>query len=275
MDKLDHLGWVVQNFYELGGTKLGIRSTSQTFGAALDEVLSEYRVPPEEGRAYYSVIVADGAGKNGRRSRKFHMLYRGTQAVVRTLHFDTLLKALYAELEHHLFREREDAIFADAALVSLNGTTAVVPVQFLTYFSTPSGASKRTGITLAAEPFVAVEPGSGLVVPIRPRLRLSEGAWHTLAAVVPADGGGDRFSLERPTAVDLVCMIGPAEEPVSPVSRGYVLSQLAMQVFNLPLLGQTVLEGMGQMVEGARCYEIRNGTVNEMVQSLATALRTA
>src|SRR2546422_6001381 len=101
MEKLDHLGWVAGHTYEIVGARFQIRSTSEAFSGWLAEVLAPYRVDGD-ATPLYSLVVPDQSSGNSF-GRGYHILYRGSRVLARTLDPQTLGRALLADLESLLF----------------------------------------------------------------------------------------------------------------------------------------------------------------------------
>ncbi|HUF59284.1 MAG TPA: hypothetical protein VMR89_07380 [Actinomycetota bacterium] len=276
MDKLDHLGWVGRHhYYEIGGRRLGIRTTSEGFGERLDAILAEYRTEPSDGTPYYGVVLADGA-EGTRREKKFHIFYRGTQPLVRTLDPSTLVRAMLSEFEFYLFAERDDAIYTDAGLVRAHGMLAVVPASVTASLWKLGGRVTREGLSLHAEPYIAVDAESGQVVPLRSALRIPDGSLETLTAFATTNGDTDPSPLDGPSRVDLLCSYAtgePSEERVEPISRGRALSQLTSNVVNLETLGITAVAGLARLTEGARCRQIAPAQPRPLLDTIVAAFK--
>src|SRR2546428_9603919 len=125
MEKLDHLGWVVGHTFEIANSRFQIRSTSRGFGKWFEEVLAPYRVRVE-AEPLYSVVVPESDSQSGL-GRRYHLLYRGSRVVARTLDPQTIGQALLADLESLLFAGRDDAVFIEGTFLRSNGASAVVP----------------------------------------------------------------------------------------------------------------------------------------------------
>src|SRR5919197_5160218 len=108
MDELGHLGWVAQHSFELDGRLFGVRTDSKPFGRWLARNLPATLLRGEDANANYSVVVGNGEDGIGRR---FHVLYRDSTAIVRTLDAAELVQALLADLEGLTYRRRRDAVY--------------------------------------------------------------------------------------------------------------------------------------------------------------------
>src|ERR1041385_5331993 len=99
MEKLDRLGWVVSQVYRIGDERIEVRSTSEAFGAWVDEVLGAHRVEQDfEDNPYFSIVVEEG-GRSIAGGRRMHILYRRTASVVRSLDLATIARAFLTEVE--------------------------------------------------------------------------------------------------------------------------------------------------------------------------------
>jgi hypothetical protein len=261
--------------YSFGGAEVGVRSTSREFGQWVDRALRSYR-SPENYQTHYSIVIAEGAGDGGLAKERYHILYKGTIAVIKTPDIQTLIRTFLSDLEMFLFPDRTDAIFADMNVVSLGGVNALVPGSLPPFIGTVGRRRLgRTGLTLPAETGVAIEPGTGRVVPIQPMVELTAGALDLLAEVVPGNGRDPRMVVEHPLAIDVVLSIGWGRDPLAAVSKGLGLYRLGSHLVNLELLGGEALEGVRPMVESARCYEMASAKPAEMLDELLRVFQGA
>jgi hypothetical protein len=264
---------VVSRTYEVGGNRFGIRTDSHEFCGWLDRTLRRYRVAGSE-YPRFSVVVAGAKGE--RSGKQFHILYKQTMAVVRTMDITTLGRALLEEIEAINFRERDDAIYAEAAILASNGTRALVPGR-LTPFLGRLGRRQieRSGIFLPGTMYVTVDPESGQVVPAPRTLKIPGDAMERLSEIAPTNAAPDRFFVQEPSRADVVFWIdNMTQEPFHPVSRGFVLGRLWTWTLNGPRLGKAAVEGLTRLVEPTRCYGIPITESRDMLQNIADAIRS-
>ncbi len=269
-DQLEHLGWVIERSYEIGGVRFGVRTTSEAFGDWVEYTLAKYRLDAPVDPTY-SFLVGDGSGALRQRT---HIYYKNSYAVVRTRDLFTLGKTLLAEVESISFDERADATYGEFALVGADDRIALVPSVLVAYISLLGRRLERSGLILPAEMTVAIDNDSGMVVPVPPHLDVPDDALARLKQIAPGNGAGDRFSVTHPLEPDLVCTIGLGEERLRPVSRARALYCLAPYVRNLSALGAGALDGLALLVEGAECYEVRTATARETLEALSVALHS-
>jgi hypothetical protein len=268
MTELDRLGWAVEGSFDLGGAQVGIRTTSEPFWGWLESALAEHR-STRTSIPVYSIVTGDGPGKGAMAKERYHILYKGTIAIARTRDIETLVQTFRSDLETYLFEDREDAIFADMNVVSRGGINALVPASIVPFIGTLGHRRlDRAGLTLPAETAVALEPGTGQVVPLPRMVRLAEGWRELLAETFPPNGRDPRVVVEEPTRVDIVVSIGWSDEPLAPVSKGIGLYRLATHVVNLELLGGAAVGNLVPVIEGARCFEMASAKPAEMLGAL-------
>jgi hypothetical protein len=268
MTELDRLGWAVEGSFEFDGAHIGIRTTSERFWGWLERALAGHR-STETSLPVYSVVTGEGAGKGSMAKERYHILYKGTIAIARTRDMDTLVQTFRSDLEGYLFEDRDDAIFADMNVVSRGGINALLPASIVPFIGTLGHRRlDRTGLTFPAEMAVALEPGTGRVVPIPRKVDLAEGWRDLLAETFPPNGRDPRVVVEEPTRVDVVVSIGWGEEPLAPVSKGIGLYRLATHVTNLELLGGETVADLIPVVEGARCVEMASAKPAQMLEAL-------
>jgi hypothetical protein len=275
MTALDHLVWVVEGSYVFGEAEVGIRTTSREFGRWVDRALDPYRIS-KEAAPVYSIVIADGAGESGLAKERYHILYRQTVAIARTPDIQALVQTFRADLETFLFPDRDDAIFAEMNVVSLDGVNALIPAVVVPFIGTLGRRRlARTGLTLPADTAVAIEAGSGHVIPVQPQVQLEEGSIDLLAEAVPGNGREQRAVVDRPTKIDVVLSVGWGLEPFVPVSRGIGLHRLGTHVLNIDALGGPAIEGLLPLVEGARCIEMAAAKPPDMLDALLKILQPA
>jgi hypothetical protein len=277
MDKLDHLGWVVANSYEIGGELVGIRSTSEAFGRWVDDVLAEYRTT-ETAPIFYSAVVGDDATGPG---RHFNILYRYSIKLIRTFDLSMLARTLLSELEFPLYPTRDDAIYSECAVVSRGGVSALVPSILLPFFAELGREVDKAGLALPPETAVAIDPGSGMVLPVDPLIRVPEGMLDRLSTIRSLHGkkaprrragSNGRDASRAPVGVDVVCSIGDSEEPSEPASPATGLYRLSSHTLNFPALGGEALQGAARLVERAECRTLRAAAPLDMLRALVDVL---
>jgi hypothetical protein len=269
MDSLDHLGWVVEQSYEIADTQFGVRTNSEECAAWLDDAFGAFLID-EPTHSYYSIRVAeetdDGVGK------RFHVVYEESRALVKTLHLREAYDCLIAQFEHVAARGRSDAIYVDAGLVTLDGVVALVPPILPPYLRTLSHrVVERAGLTLPVANYVALERGTGLIVDTGPAVRPSADALAALDQIAPSANGPSSPASER-LQTDFVCFLGLPEEAVLPYSPGQAAHVLAARILNLPEIGGEALETIAELVMQAHCLEIRSTTPKETLGVLRDLL---
>lgn len=270
MDQLNHLGWVVHHAYEVGGIQFGLRTNSPDFGEWLDDVFSEYRVDEEDVSPYYSVLVENNSHGVGKR---FHIVYEESRALIKTLDLRQVGESLIAEFEHVGSRARDDAVYVDAALVTYGDVVGLVPPILPPYLATLGHRTlDRSGVRFPVANFVAVEPGSGRVVPVTPQITVPRSALKRLEGIAPPGSRNAQVETNGPVEIDIVCFLGLAEEPVSPHSPGNSLQLLATRILNLEHVGGDGLRSVARLVDLAKRYEIRSATPKETLAGLVKAL---
>jgi hypothetical protein len=262
---------VVERYYRVGETDFAVRTTSKEFCAWLDHALGKYR-RRKKAPVYYSVVIAGGEEK-GQLGKGFHILYRGTSAIVRTLHLPTLARGLIHEVESLTFSEREDAIYLDAALMSSNGTSAITPSTIVPYVGKLGRRVARAGVQLPGTTHVAVDLESGRLVPVPRLLDIPRDAVSKAGELPSANGHQpDRWFLDEPIDPDMVLTFAGSEMALQPVSRGQALHRLASYAMNLERLGGSALEGLRRFIETKRCYTLGNGDAKGLLETISRAL---
>jgi hypothetical protein len=269
MQKIDDLGWVAEATYKIGDTRFGIRTNSEVFADWLEYALADYRMK-RWVNPYFSVFIGDNASGSSRRN--FNILYAGANTFARTLELPRLARTLLVELESLEFTRRRDAIFANAAVVEVKGTRALVPKELARSLVSLGSKVKRASVEIPTDMFVGVTPVTGKVLPVPLTLSLPDDAFARLADLAPSSpdesqprGGGEGD-------VDAVVIFGGNRGSLlQPVSRAVALRDLAARTFNLDQHGRQGLEGLASLVGGARCYAVGAGGADAHLDALALA----
>ena len=149
----------------------------------LDATFGEYGTD-DETAPYYSILF--GTSDNGSVGKSFHILYEESRALVRTLDLRAVGEVLIGQFEHVAAAERDDAVFLDSAAVRLGDVVAIVPPIIPPYLANLSRrAIDRTGLKVPGTTYVALELGTGRLIPTSPTLDLPADAADALAALAP------------------------------------------------------------------------------------------
>jgi hypothetical protein len=262
---------VVTRSFVIGNTIVGIRTNSEAFGEWLAETLVEYQYEEDDPSPYYSIYVADGEGSVG---KQFHLLFRESATVLKTFDLSELGRALVANLETHSLSLRDDGIYVVCSPVTKHGTTALAPSDLVSYTATAGRRlTERYGLGLPESFAVAVD-STGMLRAVPRTLDLPADAFERLAEIAPTRTT-PRTPAEVPGSLDLVLFgnFWPnGGEPVRPLSRGLALYHLASLTKNLDVLRTEALLGLARLLEGVRCYEIRQGPAAEVLERLSEVL---
>ncbi len=286
MDKLDLLGWEAHTTVKLGDHAFKIRSTSRAFNTWLGNVLKPYKVRKPSAQNWYSVVIAGGDPDEDTKSkRRFHILYRGSSQIVRTLDLPTLGQALFAELESTMFEERDDAVYVEAAALAMDGKVALIPGRYLPTLWKVSRRLHQAGVRLPLARTVAIDRQTGQVIPTKSTLEIPGDAIDRLVKVVGSEAGAilgvagsgaadnghlERWVLDAPARAVALLTTGADEGPRQPQSRGQAVYRLAGLTMNLAIIGVSALDGLSLLAEQAQCYVLHgaNGTPAQRTQLL-------
>jgi hypothetical protein len=257
---------VVHKSYEVEGMLFGVRTNSDEVADWLSETFGEYELVDEDADPYFSVVIAEeGVGK------RYHILYKESRAMVKTLDLRELGQALLYEVEAIGVRNRKDTLFVEMAVVERDGVTALVPPLYPAFLRT-LGRRAEKALTLPLSPVVAVDLETGGLLPFRPNLHLPKDALDRFAELGPSSDGSDLW--EPPDHVDQILFFQWTEEgaPALPLSRAVTLYNLARQVPNLHLHGARGMHGLARLVEGARGYHLQEAPPKALLESISGVL---
>jgi hypothetical protein len=255
MDQLDHLGWVVSKSYRVGSFVFGIRTNSGQAAEWLDETFGGFEIP-EEVDPYYSLYV----GRNDGVGRGFHILYRESTDIARSLDPAVVARRLVHELEALALRDSDGAVYLPCGVIERNGVRALVPNEIVPYLRL-AGKQVERELELPREPALAVELGSGRLRPVARQLDIAEDAPGALARVLGQETSG-AVAVPPPESVDLVLDFhyDPKVGPVVPATRALAVYGLARVAINLRAVGSTGLDALASLVTGPRGFVLQNAT---------------
>lgn len=254
----------------MANVQFGVRTNAEEVARWLDDTFGEYRVD-DETAPYYSIIL--GGSENGEVGKSFHILYEESRALVRTLDLRAVAEVLIGQFEHVAAADRNDAVFVDAAAVRLGDVVALVPPIIPPYLANLSRRKiDRTGLKLPGTTYVALEPGTGRLVPTRATLSVPRDAPDALAELAPNGRREELARIEEPRHPDLVCFIGLAEQRIVPYSPARAAQILATRILNIEQVGGAGLETVSALVEEAPSYEMRSSKVEETLDVLVELL---
>ncbi len=265
--------WVVHRSYEVANVQFGVRTNSEAVGLWLDYAFGDYAID-EETAPYYSIMV--GASDNGRVGKSFHILYEESRALVRTLDLGALAEVLIGQFESVAAVERSDAVFLDASAVRLGDVVAIVPSIIPPYLANLSRrVVDRTGLKLPGSTYVALELGSGRLIPTATTLDLPDDAVEALAKLAPVSAKEKLARVVEPVSADLIVFIGLSKEQFTLYSPARAAQALATTILNVERVGGLGLETVSAAVRETPSYEMRNANVKETLDNLVQLLRSA
>ena len=266
MDKLNRLDWIVHRSFELNGETFGVRTNSREMGIWLDRALGEYRTD-ERTTPYYSIYVAPQTPTGAAGIKRFHVMYRGTIAAVRSFGVDALRRTFLDELETFLAPTRKDAVFLHATLVRIDGVDVLMSRALATVLDDGRRRLLSAGALATPARWVAVDHATAMIVPVPRRLAVSPEILASLdgEADDPLEG---RLRVTEPVQPQMV-MTFVADGPVlTPVSRGVALLHLATGTINFPQVGPESLRTVKRLVAGTEaCSQLAMASPAEMVRA--------
>jgi hypothetical protein len=217
------------------------------------------------------VVVAD---RHRPGPRGVHLVYRGIQPVVRTMHVPTIGRALLAQLELSAYAQRSDAIYADVAMVAAGDALALVPGWLLPVLVDLGRRSDRAGLSLPAHPYTAIDIRTGRVRPMRPSLELPRDPLRGLRGL---DGNepSDRFLLDRSRTVDFVISVEGTQHQLGafrlPAARA--LYDVGSSAMNLERVGSPALTGLERLVREADTVQIAVPSSRHLVDVITDVMK--
>ena len=274
MDKLNRLDWVVHRSYEMNGESFGVRTNSREMGAWLDRTLGHYR-SEKRTTPYYSIYVAPSTPTGSAGIKRFHVLYRGIIASVRSFGLDSLKRTFLDELETFFTAVRRDAIFLHATVVRTGGVDIIMSRSLATALDDSKRRLLSAGALATAPRWVAVDQETAMVVPVPPQLTVPP---EILASL---DGEADdapegRLRLTEPVQPQMVMTFVSYGPVLSPASRGQALLHLASGTMNFSQVGPESLRTLKRLVTRTEaCSQLAVAPPSELVRAFQQAVGSA
>ena len=252
--------------YRIGDQDVAIRSTSADFGGWIDDALREHRAPASEVEPEYSVVIDGGEDDPGRRGKRFHILYQGVGSIIRTLNLSTLGRSLIAELDARLLSTRSDAVYVHYGVAWTDEVTVLLPAWLVAYLSGTGRRLQRSGVSLSATRWVAIDPATAEVLPERRFIDVPVGAFDGLD--LSASPEPERPALAERRRVDAVVSYVEELDTIRTSTRALALHHLGAATANKDALQGGALETLAAVVERAHCFETGLGRAQQMLQAL-------
>jgi hypothetical protein len=243
----------VNHGFEVNGVRFGLRTNSSEFGAWLDASLEAFRTRDPELPVFSVVIGSEGF--NPKSCKQWHILYRGTDALIRTLDLGRLVAALLAELESFSLRSRSDALYLQASIVSSQSATALIPPGLGAYLNGIERRTARAGVSVTPARYISVDPTTGSITSGGLGMNVSQRRMSELAGVAPGNVPSPPASVLK--AVDAVCVLAPDwDAGLRRTGRAQSLVNLASQAMNLRTIGPGGVVALANVLREARCFEL-------------------
>jgi hypothetical protein len=265
---------VAQRAYEVGGLVFGLRANSKPFLRWADEVLGEFAVAnDEEIDPYYSVLVG-GAGADGGVGRRFHILYRESNSIARSLDLGVVGRALLLDVESLTFSKRDDGLYLDAPLVSGHGANVLIPADFASFFNRGGKKLERAGVSMPLTWATALDAATGRAQPPGVTLPVPPDALERLRAIAASETNGGGRGLDSPVAVDAFCFLGfDVGATFGPVGTADAVYRLAKVMRNLKVLRRDGLDAIAGLVEAVPCFELQADMLEPMIGTLVNVMK--
>jgi hypothetical protein len=276
MGKLDRLGWVVEDWYQVGGTTVAVRSTSAIFGDWLRWALADHLCDEPDDEIQYplfSVVLEDSSRDLERVGRRFHILYHGTWDKVRTLDIRVLGRSVLDEFRRFLTYDASDLVYLPCALAANRDVQILIPEVLMPALAKTGRRARRFGLVAPGDSFTALDPMTGELVPLNTGLNVPQDAIERLAAALPPELSSEdpHLFVNAPVRADVVLadVRMPLDAGIHPLTRSYTVTALASSALNIRSIGGRAIEAIAELVSRAGCYTVRWTTTEELLADLA------
>jgi len=157
MEKIDRLGWAAGVSFVSYGVRVGIRVNKPEF---LDRLVN--RFPPvvrpsnvSVVELLYSLILGGPGARPG--IRKFNVLYRNTEKVMKTLNDDEFLDVFESDLKLHVAAGARRRVFVHAGVVGWKGKAIIIPGRSFSGKTTLVAELVRAGATYYSDEYAVLD----------------------------------------------------------------------------------------------------------------------
>lgn len=206
MDELDRLGWAAGLTFTAHGVRLGVRVSD---ASVLDRIPALLPLGWKPGHSpsvddVYSLVVGGSARPGARRgTRRFHLVYSGSDRVARTELLDDALRVLQNDMEFWVAAMARNRTFLHSGAVALDGRALLLPG--------PSGVGKsrlveallRAGADYLSDEYAPLDL-RGRVHPYPRPLAPAQAGRGALRALEPASLGARTAAGPVPVAAVLL-----------------------------------------------------------------------
>ena len=260
MQKIDRLGWVVQDNYRIGEKVVGVRYTNVAFADLARAVLAPLET--DEDADPKLSVVADGCAESSGPMRSFNILYRGGERSVRTLSARRLMAGLMRELARYAAKTRDDTLFIEGIAVGFDGASILLPPWSGKDRDALAKKLGTRGLAVADGSLVAMRRDTAEIIPLPPVAEVTEETYDQLASIAPEPTRTEHGVAELPGPRRLVAAVAWAPTPATPVkemSRAMMVHALANRTTNRAAIKAPILVTLAKALEGVPCYAVGRG----------------
>jgi hypothetical protein len=253
-------------------------------GELVEDVLGWFRVNEEAALPTYTLQHSprDGMLSGYLNGRRFH----------RATSLGGLVNRLLSRLNSEAIRRTKSFLLLHAGAASWKGGGILLPAATESGKTTLVAGLIRAGFGYLSDEAAAIDPVSGWVHPYPKPLSMEPSsieAIRDLANELPPEyGWGSRVQYQirpsdmRPRSTGTACPVRYVVAPqydrnhqteLHPISRAEAVIVLADNSFNLRRFGSRGVITLAGMVEGAECYRLRIGELDEAVRVMVDLVR--
>jgi hypothetical protein len=255
MEKIDRLGWVVQDNYDIDGAKFGIRFSSEPFADLIRNALAPFETS-EDVDPFLS-IVAEAPGKGS--IKKYSIIYRGSTEVLSTLSPQRLFLRVLAESARLRMVSRDESMFVATTMVVANGSVVLLPGVAASLRKDIGRRLTRLGIAFSDDEYASIDLGSPVVRPTQLPVEVTPTMLEGVSALWPEPARRERFVpvLTDEKAIAATVVWGPQDgDRIGRPPAAVVLRDLASRTVNRVSVGPRVLESLARVVQSGETFSV-------------------
>lgn len=264
--------------YRLLSYGFRIRTDMADVGARLDQLLRGFRVQALSEEPTYRIMPRpDGV----------HEVLLDQECVQRSETPAALIDYILWDVSARAVQEEHGFLALHAGVVALRGAGVLLPAPADSGKTTLSAALTRAGFDYLSDEAALIDPADGRVHPFARPLWMERPTVERFPDLLERRRGPTRPQYPvlaeelRPGSVGVSCpvrfVIAPAYSrgattELVPMSRGEAVVLLCENSFNFAGFGRTGVELLTAVVQGAACYRLRMGDLDEAVRLVRDAV---
>ena len=272
MRAVDRLGWASGIAFSSYGVRVGVRTNNPKILNRIKSILPLGWKPAASPvvRFLFSLFIGvDGPPPNFRRH---HLLYNGSQRLIRTLDQDVLFDSLESSLRLTVAEFTKQKVFIHAGVVALNNQAIVIPGSSRSGKTTLVAELVKAGATYYSDEYAILDK-RGFVYPYPKTLSIRENESSKQTEYDVEEFGGRAGKKPLPIAMVAICDYkdGARWRP-KPLSPGKGALEMLLHTVSARRQPELALSTLNQVASQAYFLKGKRGEANQTAEAILQML---